>query len=48
MAYVYVDVGLDEIDLEDILDEVKRRYNYWSENEKKEIKEFCEDLLKIN
>ena len=47
MAYVYVDVGLDEIDLEEILDEVERRYSHWSGNEKKEIKDFFEELLDV-
>lgn len=44
MATITVDVELDEFDLDDILDEVERRYSsgYTKEDDKKSIEEFID------
>lgn len=45
MAYVSVDVDLDEFDLDELLDEVSDRYE--SKRNKKEIEDWANDLFEI-
>jgi hypothetical protein len=45
MARVYVDVDMDEFDLDDLLSEIEYRHG---RRDEKEIKEFMESLLDIN
>lgn len=45
MAYVSVNVDLDEFDLDELLDEVSERYE--SKKNKEEIKEWANDLFEI-
>lgn len=44
MAYIEVEVNLDEFDLDELLEEVEDRCSH-SERNKKEVIEFCRDLL---
>ena len=44
MAYIEVEVNLDEFDLDELLEEIEDRCSH-SERNKKEVLEFCRDLL---
>jgi hypothetical protein len=44
MAYIEVEVNLDEFDLDELLEEIEDRCSH-SERNKKEVLEFCIDLL---
>jgi hypothetical protein len=45
MAYINVDVDLDEFDLDDLLDELEDRYSY--KQNKETIEDFAKDLLNV-
>lgn len=44
MAYIEVEVNLDEFDLDELLEEIEDRCSH-SERNKNEVLEFCKDLL---
>lgn len=44
MAYVEVEVNLDEFDLDELLEEIEDRCSHSNKN-KKEVLEFCIELL---
>lgn len=46
MARVYVDVDMDEFDLDDLLDEIEHRYG--GRRDKKEIAEFLMSMLDLD
>ena len=48
MAYINIEVDLDDFDLNELLDEVERRYDGYrsSSSDKETIKEFCLDIVK--
>lgn len=43
MAYIEVEVGLDEFELDELLEEIEERY--YPQKNKKPIQEFFKDLL---
>jgi hypothetical protein len=45
MARVTVDVGLDDFDLDELLDEIEDRYNY--DRNKQEIDDWAKDLFDV-
>lgn len=45
MARVYVDVDMDEFDLDELLDEIEHRYG---RRDKKEIAEFMMSMLELS
>jgi len=47
MASVTVDVSLDDFDLDELLEEVEDRYNYYNGKYKNEIEEWAKDLFEI-
>ena len=48
MASVTVDVSLDDFDLDELLEEVEDRYNYYNGKYKESIEEWAKDFFEFD